>query len=199
MKLKSAEFSTSAPNIEACPKDNKPEFAFIGRSNVGKSSLINYIVDRPGLALTSSKPGKTRTINHFIINNSLYFVDLPGYGFARVSKGDRNNWLKSTQDYILKRENLVCVFVLLDLSIPPQQADLDFIYWLGSNEKALAIVFTKSDKIKSVPRKKNLELFRERLREYWDDFPNTFLTSVERKEGKEDILNYIGSCLEVQE
>jgi GTP-binding protein len=195
MKIQSAEFIGSAGSLAGCPKTEKPEFAFIGRSNVGKSSLINFLVQRAGLAQTSSKPGKTKSINHFLINKAWYLVDLPGYGYAAISQSTRTKWLKSTEEYLLKRKNLVSVFLLIDASIPPQKADIEFANWLGGKGIPFSITFTKTDKAKLGEVSKNIKSFKAKLLEHWEELPEMFITSAEKGTGKKEVLAYITSCL----
>ena len=191
MIIKSATFVASADNISQCPADKKPEFAFIGRSNVGKSSLINMLVGKKGLAKTSGTPGKTHLINHFIINEQWYLVDLPGYGFAKVSRTEREKWKKRLDEYLLKRDNLFCVFVLVDCRIKPQESDIEMINWLGKNGIPLAIIFTKSDKVKPKEFEGIMELWEQKLYSYWDDLPPIISSSAEKALGKEEILQFI--------
>ena len=192
MKIHLAEYSGSYPTVTLCPKDSKPEYAFIGRSNVGKSSLINMLTGRKDLAHTSKSPGKTQSINYYIIDKSWYLVDLPGYGYAKVSKTMRHKWRKMIEGYILHRETLFCTFVLVDINIPPQQIDLDFIDWLGKMEIPFAILFTKADKLKEPKIQENLEVFKEKLLESWEIMPTYFLTSSSKGSGREEFLNYLG-------
>lgn len=192
MIIKSAEFIVSNSDYMKCPDGGNPEFAFIGRSNVGKSSLINMITNRKGLAMTSSKPGKTTLINHFMINNQWYLVDLPGYGYARRSKEGREKLREIIEDYILEREQLVNLFLLVDVRHEPQQIDIEFMEWLGENEVPFSIVFTKADKIGPVRLKSNVEAYKAKLLESWEELPPVFVTSSEKKQGREEILNYIG-------
>ena len=192
MIIKSAEFIVSNSDHMKCPDGGNPEFAFIGRSNVGKSSLINMITNRKGLAMTSSKPGKTTLINHFLINNQWYLVDLPGYGYARRSKEGREKLREIIEDYILEREQLVNLFLLVDVRHEPQQIDIEFMEWLGENEVPFSIVFTKADKIGPVRLKSNVEAYKAKLLESWEELPPVFVTSSEKKQGREEILNYIG-------
>jgi GTP-binding protein len=191
MIIHTADFVTSSARLSQCPKDSKPEFAFIGRSNVGKSSLINMLTDRTRLAKISGTPGKTRTINHFIINNEWYLVDLPGYGYAKVSSQLRNNWVKEVEHFILKRENLVCLFVLIDSRIRLQASDQRFMEMLGNNQIPFVRVFTKSDKLKAEPLKRTIEEHDRLLLEKWEELPLTFITSAVKKQGKEEILDFI--------
>ena len=191
MQIKSAEFVVSSPSISKCPEQHFPEYAFIGRSNVGKSSLINAMVNNKNLAKTSGKPGKTQLINHFLINKNWYLVDLPGYGYAKISIKQREAWIKMIHNYLLKRENLMNVFVLIDSRIPPQQNDIDFINFLAEKGIPLSLVFTKLDKTKQQDFSKTLNLFKQTLKEYWEELPLMFYTSAETKRGCTDILNYI--------
>ena len=191
MNIKSAAFLQSNTKIDKLPAANKPEYAFIGRSNVGKSSLINMLTNRKQLAKTSSTPGKTITINHFIINNEWYLVDLPGYGFAQRSKKDREAWKVMLDDYIQNRKNLVCMFVLVDSRIEPQKIDLEFINHLGELQMPFYIIFTKVDKIKELELQRNLQAYKEKLAEQWEEIPNIFITSSEKEIGKDDVLNMI--------
>ncbi|MEX0966956.1 MAG: ribosome biogenesis GTP-binding protein YihA/YsxC [Bacteroidia bacterium] len=191
MKISSATFVISSTSYQGCPAPDKPEYAFVGRSNVGKSSLINMLVGRKKLAKTSSHPGKTQTINHFLVNENWYLVDLPGYGYAKISKKMREEWQVFIRDYVLYRENLGCVFVLVDSSIPLQKIDLEFLEWLGEKGVAFAIVFTKTDKEKRNIINKHVATFKERILENWEELPPVFLTSAGKKEGAEEILTFI--------
>jgi GTP-binding protein len=194
MQVKNAQFISSNTNHLACPKGDKPEYAFIGRSNVGKSSLINMLVNHEGLAKTSSKPGKTQLINHFIINEKSdpwYLVDLPGYGYAKTSKSSAELWSKFTLDYLIKRSNLLCVFVLIDSRLSPQKIDLEFMTWLAENQLAFCIVFTKTDKLNKVVLAKNLDHYKKVLLQDWEELPQIFVTSSELKKGREEILQFI--------
>lgn len=191
MILKDAQFVMSNSDYRKCPADGKPEYAFIGRSNVGKSSLINMLTNRKGLALTSSTPGKTMLINHFIINNEWYLVDLPGYGYARRGKDGREQIRKIIEDYILNRQQLVSLFLLIDCRHEPQKIDLEFIQWLGENGVPFSIVFTKADKLGKQKLKDSIDKYQEKLNEEWEELPPIFISSAEHSIGKEDILNYI--------
>lgn len=191
MIIKSAAFLQSNTKIDKLPAANKPEYAFIGRSNVGKSSLINMLTNRKQLAKTSSTPGKTITINHFLINENWYLVDLPGYGFAQRSKKDREAWKIMLDNYIKNRKNLVSMFVLVDSRIEPQKIDLEFINHLGELQMPFSIIFTKVDKIKENELQRNLQVYKDKLAEEWDEMPNIFITSSEKEVGKDDVLNYI--------
>ncbi|MCI6829999.1 MAG: ribosome biogenesis GTP-binding protein YihA/YsxC [Prevotella sp.] len=191
MEIKNAEFTISAPNVSMCPADTKPEYAFIGRSNVGKSSLINMLCNNKKLAKTSATPGKTLLINHFVINKEWYLVDLPGYGFAKRSKTEIKKLDQMIRGYILQREQLVNVFVLVDIRLEPQKIDLEFINWLGESGIPFAIVFTKADKLNVTKTKASVALYEKTLSETWEELPRMFITSSEKKTGKDDILNYI--------
>lgn len=190
MEVTSAEFVASYPKVSQCPEDGRPEFAFIGRSNVGKSSLINMLT-RKGLAKVSATPGKTRLLNYFLINKTWYLVDLPGYGYARVSKVQQKTLAGMINSYFLKREELMCAFVLIDSNIPPTKIDLDFINGMGEQAVPFAICFTKTDRIGKVTLDKNIELFMNELSKTWETLPPYFITSSERKTGKAEILEYI--------
>jgi GTP-binding protein len=191
MDIKSAEFSLSAPMVSMCPKDTKPEYAFIGRSNVGKSSLINMLTNHSKLAKTSATPGKTLLINHFIINKEWYLVDLPGYGFAKRSKKEVDRLDQMIRGYILQREQLVNVFVLVDIRLEPQKIDLEFIDWLGLSGIPFSIVFTKADKLSVTKANQNVEAYKQKLLETWEELPPMFLTSAEKKQGRDEVLDYI--------
>jgi GTP-binding protein len=195
MKITSALFIKSSTKLSQCPPPDRPEFAFIGRSNVGKSSLINMLVGNSKLAKISSKPGKTQTLNHFDINESWYLVDLPGYGFASVSRATRLAWTKMMENYFLKRENLACVFVLVDSRLEPQQSDLEFINWLGGNDVPLTLVFTKTDKISKNQVTHSLLRYKNKLKEVWNELPTMVKTSIKTKIGKAEILGIIGETL----
>lgn len=181
----------SNTDVKKCPKTNFPEFAFIGRSNVGKSSLINMLVNKKDLALTSSKPGKTQLINHFIINDAWYLVDLPGYGFAKVARSAREQWEAFIADYILERKNLVCVFVLIDSRLEIQPIDAQFMQWLGENEIPFCIIFTKTDKLTKNELAKNLSEYENRMLGLWEEMPDNFISSAEKRIGRDEILSYI--------
>ena len=191
MEIKQAEFSLSAPMVSMCPKDTKPEYAFIGRSNVGKSSLINMLTNNKKLAKTSATPGKTLLINHFIINKEWYLVDLPGYGYAKRSKKEIAKLDQMIRGYILQREQLVNVFVLVDSRLEPQKIDLEFIEWLGQSSIPFAIVFTKADKLSTSKLNQSIEGYKKKLLETWEELPPIFLTSAEKKQGRDEVLNYI--------
>jgi GTP-binding protein len=191
MEIKKAEFVLSAPRESMCPKDTKPEYAFIGRSNVGKSSLINMLTNNRKLAKTSSTPGKTLLINHFIINNEWYLVDLPGYGFAKRSKSELQKLEQMITGYLLQRQQLVNVFLLVDIRLEAQKVDLDFIQWLGSSSIPFAIVFTKAEKLSATKANQNVEAYKKVLSETWEELPPIFITSAEKKQGRDEILDYI--------
>jgi len=195
MKITTSEFISSFADVNKCPPPLKPEFAFIGRSNVGKSSLINMLTNSKKLAKISVTPGKTQTINHFLINDSWYLVDLPGYGYASVSKSTREGFGKMIEDYVRKRENLYCLFILLDSRLEPQKNDLAFIQWAGSNGVPTALIFTKTDKLKSQELKKNMTFYEKTLRTLWEELPPIFLTSATNKSGKTEILAFISEAL----
>lgn len=191
MEIKDAIFITSNSDIKKCPPPNKPEYAFIGRSNVGKSSLINRLTNKKALAKISGKPGKTRLINHFLINKEWYLVDLPGYGYAEVPKKERLKWEQMIKRYILQRENLYCLFVLIDARHEAQKADLEFMEWLGISQIPFSVVFTKIDKLKPAELETNLKNYEEKLFETWETLPVYFVTSAETGEGNEELLGYI--------
>ena len=191
MVIKSAEFVISNSQVSKCPTTGLPEYAFIVRSNVGKSSLINMLTGRKGLAMTSQKPGKTQLINHFIINDAWYLVDLPGYGYARLSKDGREKLKKMIEDYTLERKELICLFVLVDARHDPQKIDLEFIEWLGEEGVPFALVFTKADKLTKGKLAANIEGYKARLRQQWEELPPLFITSSEESLGREELLDYI--------
>ena len=191
MEIKSSEYSISSPSVNLCPKDTKPEYAFIGRSNVGKSSLINMLCNHKGLAKTSATPGKTLLINHFIINKEWYLVDLPGYGFAKRSKTERQKLENMIRGYILQRQQLCNVFVLIDIRHDPQAIDVEFIDWLGESSIPFCIVFTKADKLAPTKVKSAAEAWMKHLEERWEELPPYFITSAEKKLGRDEVLDYI--------
>lgn len=195
MIIKTATFVVSNTDHKSCPTDEKPEFAFIGRSNVGKSSLINMLANNKKLAKTSSTPGKTRLINHFEINEKWYLVDLPGYGYAKVSKANRNTFEKFISEYLLERKTLVNTFVLIDSRLAPQKIDIEFMNWCGEKGIPFSIVFTKIDKLSSSELQKNLAVYKKEMLKYWDELPPVFTTSSESKFGQEKLLNYIDRIL----
>ena len=191
MIIKNAKFIISNTDISKCPKPDKPEYGFIGRSNVGKSSLINMLTNHSKLAKTSGTPGKTQLINHFLINNEWYIADLPGYGYAKVSKKQRKSWSGFSKEYILKRENLMTLFVLLDSRLAPQKIDLDFMYQLGINRIPFVMAFTKTDKLSNFKLDKNIQIYKSEMLKLWEELPKSFITSAVKALGKENILNYI--------
>jgi GTP-binding protein len=191
MIITTAEYIKSSPNFELCPKPIKPEYAFIGRSNVGKSSLINLLTGRTHLAKTSTTPGKTQMINHFLINDKWYLVDLPGYGFAKASKTSLTAWNKMIHDYLLHRKNLLSVFVLVDARHEPQKNDLSFIRWLGEKQLPFVIAFTKADKLPKQKLINSVAHYKTELLKTWEELPPIFVTSAEKTMGREDVLKYI--------
>lgn len=191
MKITSAEFVISNSRVDMCPKTGLPEYAFIGRSNVGKSSLINMLTNHSKLAMTSSTPGKTLLVNHFLINKEWYLVDLPGYGYAQRGKKVMEQIKNLITRYVLEREDMTCLFVLVDSRLEPQKKDLEFIEWLGENSVPFAIVFTKADKLNANTLKTNVNNYLERLKEQWEELPPYFISSAEKKIGREEILDYI--------
>jgi GTP-binding protein len=195
MKILTAEFISSYADVAKCPPPDNPEFAFIGRSNVGKSSLINMLTNSKKLAKTSVTPGKTQTINHYLINTAWYLVDLPGYGYASVSKSTRAGFGQMIENYVLKRESLSCLFILIDARLPPQANDLDFIQWVGSKNIPLALLFTKIDKLKLNELQKNLKSYESKLLTQWEELPTIVLTSSVKKNGKEEILEIIDEAI----
>ena len=196
MEIKSAQFVVSNSDYRKCPDTGLPEFAFIGRSNVGKSSLINRLANNKSLAKTSVRPGKTQLINHFLVDKRWYLVDLPGYGYARVSKSSRAVWQKMIEDYFLNRKSLVNTFVLIDSRVPPQRIDLEFLAFLGGNGVPLSVVFTKVDKQSQSETARNINAFKEAMGEQWETLPPMFLTSSVTGTGRGPLLDYIGKCLE---
>jgi len=191
MLIKSANFVVSNQKVSKCPNSSLPEYAFIGRSNVGKSSLINMLTNQKRLAKTSGKPGKTQLINHFIINNQWYLVDLPGYGYARVSKNEKKTFQKYITQYFKERKQLVCAFVLIDVRHKPQKIDLKFMQWLSENKIAFSIIFTKSDKQKLNVVEENIINYKKVMKETWEEMPDYFITSSTKYIGKDILLNYI--------
>jgi len=191
MKIKSAEFIMSNSDVAKCPKDKFPEYAFIGRSNVGKSSLINMLMQRKNLAKTSGRPGKTQLINHFIINKNWYLVDLPGYGYARVSKSSKKVFQKFITHYFNKREQLILAFVLIDCRHEPQKVDLEFMQWMGENQIPFCIAFTKADKLKPKGLERNIKAFTQKMLETWEEMPKYFVTSSSNSTGRDELLGYI--------
>ena len=193
MEIKSAKFIISNTDISKCPQHNRPEYAFIGRSNVGKSSLINMLTNRKGLAMTSATPGKTLLINHFLINKDWYLVDLPGYGYAQRGQSQREQLRRIIESYILNREQLTSLFVLIDSRLEPQKIDIEFIEWLGENSIPFGIIFTKADKLGRGRLTENVNKFLDTLKEQWEELPPHFITSSLDKSGRDDVLDYIAS------
>lgn len=193
MEIKETRFIMSNTDVDKCPAPDKPEYAFIGRSNVGKSSLINMLTNKKSLAKVSGKPGKTRLINHFLINNEWYLVDLPGYGYATISVNEKKKWEKFVRNYILLRENLLNLFVLIDSRHKPLEVDLEFIEWLGMSQIPFSIVFTKTDKLNARDLDGSINYYKEKLLENWETLPPYFITSVPKRMGRQDILNFIQS------
>ena len=191
MNVANAEFVVSNTNVEQCPKTKLPEYAFIGRSNVGKSSLINMLCNKKKLAKTSSRPGKTQLINHFLINKQWYLVDLPGYGYARTSKAQKKTFQKFVTDYLIKRKELISTFLLIDLRHKPQPLDLKYMHWLGKNLIPFSIIFTKVDKLKEVEINEHILKYLDDIRKDWEEIPQHFITSSEKKIGKRELLNHI--------
>ncbi len=189
--IKSASFVISSPDVGSCPEQSFPEYAFIGRSNVGKSSLINMLVGKKGLAKISGTPGKTRLINHFIINDEWYLVDLPGYGYAKISQSERAKWKKMINAYLLKRENLICTFILIDSRHEPQKNDMEFMAWMGQKQLPFVIVFTKSDKLSRIKLEDSMEAYTTKLSLTWEELPRSFITSAVTALGKDELLAYI--------
>lgn len=191
MEIQQVQFVMSNSALKHCPKDNKPEYAFIGRSNVGKSSLINMLMNRKELAKVSGKPGKTKLINHFLVNNSWFLADLPGYGYAKVSKADRAVFHRLINSYILQREQLICLFVLIDIRHEPQSIDLEFMEHLAENQVPFVMVFTKADKLKPGAIHANVEAYFTEMLKFWEEIPLHFVSSAESGIGREEILDYI--------
>ena len=193
MEIKSAEFVISNTKVDLCPKGDLPEYAFIGRSNVGKSSLINMLTKKPKLAMTSATPGKTLLINHFLVNKEWYLVDLPGYGYAALGKKQVDKIQKIIEDYVLEREQMTNLFVLIDIRLEPQKIDLEFFEWLGENGVPFSIIFTKADKLSVGKAKTNVNDYMKKLGEQWEELPPVFISSSEKKMGRTEILDYIES------
>ena len=191
MKIKSAEFVISNSDVSKCPETKLPEYAFIGRSNVGKSSLINALTNRKDLAKTSGRPGKTQLINHFLINQSWFLVDLPGYGYARVSKSAKKTFQKFITQYFEKREQMLCAFVLIDSRHKPQAIDMEFMTWLGEHQIPFCIIFTKADKLKPKALERNIQNYQEEMLQVWEEMPQYFVTSSANGLGSEEVLGYI--------
>lgn len=198
MDIKSAEFIISNTELSKCPNPDKPEFAFIGRSNVGKSSLINLLTKRKDLAKTSGKPGKTQTINHFLVDKEWFLVDLPGYGYAGVSRTARKGWGKMIETHLLNRENLYCTFVLVDARHEPQKKDIEFITWMGEKQLPLCIILTKADKLSRIELAKSEKQYKKKLLESWEELPPMFTTSAEKKVGREAVLDFIDKAIKGQ-
>ncbi len=196
MEIIESKFITSAPNVQSCPNSTLAEFAFIGRSNVGKSSLINMLTGRRELAKVSGKPGKTQLINYFLIDEMWHLVDLPGYGYASVSKTKRTQFKKMIDDYLILRGNLVNTFVLVDSNIPLQKIDLEFMNWMGENGLPFSIVYTKSDRPRGNKLEENIISIQDGLKEYWDELPTEFITSAETTKGRAEIISYISNVLQ---
>lgn len=195
MHIKTADYIGSYVTVGKCPDKTLPEFAFIGRSNVGKSSLINYLTGRRKLSKVSVTPGKTQTLNFFIINNQFHLVDLPGYGFAKVSQEMRKKWMKMIEDYLLKRKQLTYLAVLIDARIPPQEIDLNFVNFLGENRVPFYLVFTKADKPGSKETSANIQQFLHRMRQSWEELPPSFVTSSEKGHGREQVWNFLAQFI----
>ena len=193
MKIKTSKFVISSTNYRKCPAKKIPEYAFIGRSNVGKSSLVNALANKKNLAKISAKPGKTQLINHFIINNEWYLVDLPGYGYAKTSKKNKAIFQKMTEEYLLNRMNLICLFVLIDSRLKPQKIDQEFMQWLSKEEIPFVMIFTKSDKLGKIALVKNIQEYNTKMLKKWEELPKSFVTSAEKKTGLNEIIKYISS------
>ena len=195
MLIKEAKFIKSSSKLSECPSNRLPEFVFLGRSNVGKSSLINMLLKRKKLSKTSSKPGKTQLINHFLINKNLYFVDLPGYGWAKTSKSNRKKWDEMTKNFLINSKNLSLIFILIDVRIPPQKIDIDYINFIGKNTLPLNLIFTKCDKIKKTSIENNINTFMNELNNYWSPLPDYFISSSHNEQGRKGILNHINEII----
>lgn len=193
MEIDNVKFVKSSPDLKSCPREGPPEYAFAGRSNVGKSSLLNLLVSIRNLAKTSATPGKTRLINHFLVNDSWYLVDLPGYGYARGGKKTRDSFLLIIGEYLLQRKSLACLFILIDCRHHPLESDLEFINWTGTHEIPIALVFTKTDKISSTALNRNMELYKNTLLQNWEELPMMFTTSVAEFKGRDEIMDFIQS------
>ncbi len=189
--VREVEYVGSFPRENACPKPVMPEYAFIGRSNVGKSSLINMLTERRELARVSKKPGKTQHLNFYLVNKSWYIVDLPGYGYAHTSKRKRADWEKMIEGYLIKRKSLQCAFVLLDANIPPQQIDLEFMNWMGKLQIPFVICYTKADRLKPMALERNVEAIQAELHKYWNELPQQFITSSNKREGRDEIMAFV--------
>lgn len=197
MEINHSAYVGSFPSEAKAPRDGLPEYAFIGRSNVGKSSLINMLCDRKEMAHVSKKPGKTQMLNYYLIDKTWYIVDLPGYGYAKISKKKRHEWKRMIDNYLVKRPTLQCAFVLIDSNIPPQKIDIEFINWLGEKRVPFVIVYTKTDRLKPEELEVNLETIREELKKYWNELPQQFITSSLGNNGREEILDFIGGINEM--
>ncbi|MCZ8355652.1 MAG: ribosome biogenesis GTP-binding protein YihA/YsxC [Cyclobacteriaceae bacterium] len=195
MYIKEARFISSVARLDQCPTPDRHEFAFIGRSNVGKSSLLNMLLSKKGLAKVSQKPGKTQTINHFLVNEKFYLVDLPGYGYASVSKDLKAGFGKMIDKYVTKRSNLDCLFVLLDGRLTPQRIDLDFILWAGEHGVPIALIFTKTDKLSGNELAKSMKVYEKKFLEIWEELPPNFVSSAETGRGKDEILNFMQTVM----
>lgn len=195
MYIKEARFISSVARLDQCPTPDRHEFAFIGRSNVGKSSLLNMLLSKKGLAKVSQKPGKTQTINHFLVNEKFYLVDLPGYGYASVSKDLKAGFGKMIDKYVTNRSNLDCLFVLLDGRLTPQRIDLDFILWAGEHGVPIALIFTKTDKLSGNELAKSMKVYEKKLLEIWEELPPNFVSSAETGRGKDEILNFMQTVM----
>jgi GTP-binding protein len=193
MEITEAKYVASFPSVTKCPPPNKPEYAFIGRSNVGKSSLINMLTNNAKLAKTSSSPGKTQMINYFDINQRWYLVDLPGYGYAKISKSKRKEWRQMIENYLIQRSSLACACILIDSNLPPQEVDIEFLDWIGKVRIPIVIVFTKADKSKNEQVEKNIEDFKNKILETWEELPQCFVTSANKKIGGDAILDMFDS------
>lgn len=191
MNVTRSEFVTSSSEVSQCPPAQLPEFAFIGRSNVGKSSLINMLMNRNDLAHTSNQPGKTQTINHYKVNNAWFLVDLPGYGYARVSRSARQQWGEMIEGYLTQRTQLLVTFVLIDCRLEPQPIDLDFVHWMGEQQLPFVLVFTKTDKLKQTELARTRKLWEEELKDDWEALPLMFVTSAEKRTGRDKLLSYL--------
>lgn len=196
MEIKNIQFIKSSPNVASCPDESYPEFAFAGRSNVGKSTLINYLLGRLNLAKTSQTPGKTRLINHFLVNDSWYLVDLPGFGYAKVSKSGRRKIGEMLNNYLMSRQNLLCVFMLVDARHKPLRNDIEFINRMGDNQIPFVLVYTKSDKLSKSKVEQNIKNYKQELSKYWEEIPEIFITSATKKFGRDKILQFIAKVKE---
>jgi len=193
MEIIHSNYIGSYPSVTQCPKDKRPEYAFIGRSNVGKSSLINMLTGRKELARISKTPGKTQHINYYLIDENWYIVDLPGYGYAKISKKKRHVWERMIEGYLLKRDTLACAFVLVDACVPPQEIDIEFINWMGKMQVPFVIIYTKVDRLKPTIKEQNIAAFQAELHKYWNDLPQQFESSSRKKIGREEILDFVGN------